>query len=256
MSRVIESNVLPVEVRPVLNALKIQLLQRFEKQISSIIIQGSIANGDFDPFRSDIDYWVILKSPLSEDELESLHKDVMASYPEWGKKLEGSYILETQLFNREPPSEERLYFNEGYLRYERFGAEWTFERHLVFKSGLLLWGNPIVAPEDAVSKEEMILAAKTLLNNDWKGKLSDASFQWTDHYLTYGVLTMCRIVYSIETGRTGSKLNAARAVMENHYRADKALIDQTIKWRLGTTFDFKEEAMAFIRKVINDYHSE
>ena len=80
-------------------------------------LYGSLASGDFDPGRSDIDFVVVTADELPDEmlpALEAMHARITASGLKWATKLEGSYIPR-QAIRRYDPLE---------VLCERFEDDW------------------------------------------------------------------------------------------------------------------------------------
>jgi predicted nucleotidyltransferase len=65
-----------------------------------LYLHGSLACGDFNPARSDIDFVVVIKGELTGEklsELEAMHARLAANGPKWAAKLESAYIPQNAL---------------------------------------------------------------------------------------------------------------------------------------------------------------
>src|SRR4030067_368749 len=68
------------------------------KQFIGMYLYGSLALGDFNPNRSDIDFLIVTEKVLSEkliSKLKTMHSRLAAGGSKWVKKLEGGYMPET-----------------------------------------------------------------------------------------------------------------------------------------------------------------
>lgn len=256
MNRNLEKVNVPTEIINLLSDLKKELVDSFKANILSIYLHGSITTGDFRGESSDIDYLVVIGKEFSSDEVELLskiHKKLIAKHEYLGRKLEGSYLLESELKNIEPPIRERLYFNDEYLRYEKYGSEWIFEQYSLSKFGVELYELNksrifTQVPEDNIKK-----ASINLLMNEWKPRVENSEYIWTNEYLAYGVLTVCRIIYSLETGKMKSKTGSARYVLDKYDGKYIKAIEESLKWKIDDNFKAKDEAINFIADMINNY---
>ncbi len=68
-------------------------------------VYGSLASGDFNRQRSDIDFLVVTADELPDEmlpALEAMHARITASGLKWATKLEGSYIPQHALRRYDP----------------------------------------------------------------------------------------------------------------------------------------------------------
>jgi hypothetical protein len=88
------------------------------------------------------------------------------------------------------------------------------------------------------------------LFQEWEPKIVD--FEWLDnsHYQSYLVLNLCRILYTIFYGETGTKKVSAEWV-KNHWVEWKRLIETAEKWEYGEDMMMRNETINFIRFVID-----
>jgi hypothetical protein len=92
------------------------------------------------------------------------------------------------------------------------------------------------------------------LVRDWYARMLDDP----DHilrlrfsgYQAYTVLTMCRILYTLELGAVATKPVAARWALTGQGKPWASLIQQAIDWRNGAPFDNLDETQDLIRHVV------
>ena len=83
------------EVNSVLQELLSGAQRSLDDHFVGMYLDGSVAMGDFDPDKSDIDFVVVTDSEVSSDTfaiLKTLHHRIAAGTSKWGRELEGSYI--------------------------------------------------------------------------------------------------------------------------------------------------------------------
>src|SRR4030042_6962221 len=81
-----------------------------------LYLHGSLATGDFDPGRSDIDFLVVTTRELPLKliaDLEAMHNRILNSGLKRAKKLDGSYISKKALWRYSPDDAPRPYVDEG-----------------------------------------------------------------------------------------------------------------------------------------------
>lgn len=85
-----------------------------------LYLYGSLASGDFDPQRSDIDF-VVVTAEEAPDEmlpaLEAMHARIAASGSKWAAKLEGAYIPQCALRRYDPAEAPCPYITMDPIRY-------------------------------------------------------------------------------------------------------------------------------------------
>src|ERR1051325_7370347 len=98
------------------------------ENIVGLYLSGSLTYGDFVPKRSDIDLQAVVRSPLNQNELESigqLHKDLNERPPAWNDRLECSYVPLELMHEILPPKTPRPWWGFDTLYAEApAGNEW------------------------------------------------------------------------------------------------------------------------------------
>jgi hypothetical protein len=201
------------------------VLQEFVEDIQSILgdrfiglyLYGSLAIGDFDPETSDIDFLVLTRDELPDDQFGSLremHACFNQSGLTWSNKIEAAYIPLSAL--RRPGSPHALYPQiERSTDLIRSPLEigWAFQRHTLWEHGVTVSGPPIRSLVDPVKREEMRQAAAAIVGGWQEQSRQDQPWIAWAHQRgsqAFIVLTLCRIRFSLETGSVASKPAAAR----------------------------------------------
>lgn len=177
-------------------------------------LYGSLAGGDFDPRRSDIDFLVVTSEDLPGDALEALealHARLASSGLAWAKKLEGSYMPLRALRRHDPANARHPSIGTDWpFGVYQHGSDWIFQRHILREGGVALAGPELRGLIDPVSPEDLRRATRATLREWWAEHIDDPWRLQSDEYQTYAVLTMCRALYTIERGEVVSKTAAAR----------------------------------------------
>ncbi|HYO49801.1 MAG TPA: nucleotidyltransferase domain-containing protein, partial [Chloroflexia bacterium] len=97
-------------------------------------LYGSLALGDFDPYRSDIDFLVVTTDNLPDDlfsALQTMHARIAASDSRWATDLEGSYIPKHALRRYDPANARHPHIDRGEegLDKEQHDSDWIIQRH-------------------------------------------------------------------------------------------------------------------------------
>lgn len=225
------------------------------KNLHSIYIHGSVALDDFSDDTSDIDFLVISNQTLGQcdfQKIHNLHND-LCKVNEWGSRIECSYVTLDQFLSASRPSVERVYYNKT-LKWEKYGYEWFIEKHIIATAGILIHGQDLNLQNYILNENELRKVITEIILNTWS-PLIDKLNELENNYIIYLVLTMCRIIHSMELGQIYSKSESAYYTMEKF--KDNPLTSKVIKesldWTEGHVFDLRKDAVTFIRTTIMDY---
>jgi hypothetical protein len=207
---------LPSDVRQLAASFRIELAKVLEQNLIGIYLFGSIAFPGFEPRSGDIDFYVLLRRPLTQiqrEDLDTMHRILGRSF-RFGKALDGFYITLSKASKRSIPT--RLIFAaDGRLHKNGRDDAWALHRqHLRQGACIILYGpkpKTIVPPP---SWDEIDRALNTEIS--FAKKVIDKYPYWT-------VLSLCRLIYSFENRRVvASKIQAAKWALRklpNHWRA-------------------------------------
>ncbi len=214
-------------------------------------VNGSLALGDFRPETSDVDFLVAVSGELPEDDvlaLAAMHARLRARGGEWACRLEGSYIPLAALRRQDPahawPPALRA---DGTFAVDGHGPEWVIQRHILREHGRVVAGPPPGTLIDPVTTEDLKRAVRDNLREWWAPMVGDPSHLATPEYRAYAVLTMCRSLYTLETGAIATKPAAARWAASRLDATWAPLIEGAIAWRPGQPFDALPDVLSLIR---------
>ena len=199
-------------------------------------LYGSLASGDFDPGRSDIDFLVVTKEELPDDivtGLKSMHTRLYKSGMEWAPKLEGSYVP-TDVIRRysvNGPSWPMINKDKFLVAHENIS--WVINNYVLSKSGVVITGPPLQTIIKPISKEELKGAVLTLLRDVWTPWQYNSDLFHSDEYQSYVVLTMCRAIYTLKNRTVVSKRRSAEWAIKNLDRKWMELIKLALAWHHG-----------------------
>ena len=129
----------------------------------SMYLTGSLALGDFDPHRSDIDYIVVTDVDVAADQLTALramHARFNASASPWATEVEVVYIAQDALRRHDPARATHPHIERGpdeTLRMDELDSGWVVQRHILRTRGVVVAGPPpgrralharVVGPDD------------------------------------------------------------------------------------------------------------
>lgn len=216
------------EVNTLLNALLPEVLNILGDEFVGMYLYGSLAYGGFDR-ASDVDFVVITADELPEAlfaALQEMHGRI-ARLDSWcATQLEGSYIPRRALRAFDPrrvyhlhidrgPGERlhRMQIDDSRLSRAWWGG-WVFLRHVLRQDGITLAGPDPRVLVDPVKPGELRQAARANME-DWLAPLLDRPEELCRYgYQPYCVLTICRLLHTLETDTTSSKEAAARWAQE------------------------------------------
>ncbi|MCO6433881.1 nucleotidyltransferase domain-containing protein [Nitrosomonas nitrosa] len=199
---------------PELNMVLQQFVERvlpiLGENVVGVYLQGSHAVGDADK-DSDCDVMVVIHRPLVNDNIpvlnamhQSLH-DEIDGY--WSKHLEGSYFPAGQLRKLTPNQPLLHYFDNGSTRLELSDHDNTqVVRWCMREYGVTLFGTPVVELIDEVSADALKAELRAVMVNWGRDLLAHPerfSGMW---YQSFAVVSYCRMLHTLATGRVHSKL--------------------------------------------------
>lgn len=243
---------------PVVNALLSQLLSSVKEILGSnfigLYLYGSLASGDFDIETSDVDFLVVTRDAISVEKisaLKAMHERLANGESSLAKKLEGCYVPRADIRRHSSSETEYPTLNEGKFYLSRLGSDWIIQRHIVREQGVVVAGT--TSPRDlidAVEASDLRRAVIGILNEWWSPMLENPAWLKRDEYQAFAVLTMCRALYTIESGTIASKPVSARWTQETLDKDWTNLIEKASAWRHGEQFNRLGETLDFIRYTV------
>jgi predicted nucleotidyltransferase len=245
---------------PEVNAILQELLKSVESILGSHLIgmylEGSLTSDDFDQ-DSDIDFIVVTDDDISENffsELQAMHERI-AKIDSWcAIQLEGSYI--SQYAVRRHDSEHALHPNIERGNGERLkmvyhDETWIIHRYILRERGITLIGPAPKTLIDPVSPNELRRAMLPTLHGWATQILNNPNEILGRGYQSYTVLSLCRILYTLQFGDIVSKPKATRWAKETMDEKWNALIDRAWAGRhnpqLAANTDDINQTLDFIR---------
>ncbi len=234
------------------NMLQQEVQAILGRQFLGLYLGGSLALGDFNAHTSDVDFFVISHMPLGSETIRALaamHARLAAGASRWGYELEGGYLPRTALGRQQLAARHPYVERGGALRLEAFGGGWVIQRHILHEHGVTLAGPPAQTLFTRVSANDLRRAVIDLLGW-WEQQLEDPSLIVQDAYQAYAILTMCRILYTMQHGAIVSKPTAARWALQEVDVRWHGLIADALRWRPGESLALLPDTMAFIRDTV------
>lgn len=180
-----------------------------------VYLFGSLAGGDFDQ-ESDVDVAVVTDEEVSSDlfsALEAMHTRIADIDSPWATQLEVSYIPQTALRRYDPTHTLHPHIDRD--RGERLhiadhDQAWVVQRDTLRERGITLIGPAPHTLIDPVSPDDLRQAMLALLQGWATRILADPARVNSRGYQSYTVLSLCRMIYTLEHGAVISKPAAAR----------------------------------------------
>lgn len=148
----------------------------------------------------------------------------------------------------------RPYFNEGCYYLGEYGNNYIIELHVLREKGISILGPDIKSLIKKTSTQDLVLAIQKNLHEYWEATLSDLSKFKRSDYQVFAILTMCRTLYSLETGAITSKIEAAQWALQKLDTKWKNLIEQAITWNPNQEINKLDETQLLVKYTINKSH--
>jgi predicted nucleotidyltransferase len=202
------------------------------EQLIALYLGGSLALGDFDPQRSDIDFVAVTADelpPQTIDALAEMHRRLWQTEAKWAKKLDGSYVPR-QIIRRWSSDHPPCPFVEGDKFYVTNQGSAVIQRHIIRQYGVVVAGPSPYTLIDPVDADELQTVLWDMLEKWWRPLLNDPDWLQQSQKQPFAVLTMCRALYTLAHGVVASKPVAARWGQQTLGEEWTELIDWALTW--------------------------
>ena len=202
------------DVNAILDLLHSNIKEILQDQFVGMYLFGSLANGDFDQ-HSDIDILVVTKAEISNDifsSLQIMHARVADIDSTWATQLEVSYIPQKALRRFDPANILHPHMDRGSgesLHMLAHESDWIVQRHILRERGIILEGPTPQFLIDPISASDLQQAVANVLPLWAKPVLDDPDQIKSRGYQSYIVLSLCRMLYTLQCGTIISKRAAA-----------------------------------------------
>jgi len=248
------------DVNCVLQKITSRIQEILGSQFVGLYLYGSLALGDFDPQISDIDFIVVTQSELSAAliaALQTMHGQFDNSGSPWAGKVEAAYIPLDALKQPAPATTCYPQVEKGReLFLAPLEVGWAFQRYTLRERGVVVCGPSPDSFTDPVDLFEMQRAAAAILGTWQEQARQDADWiAWVRQRNAQGfvVLTICRLLYSLETGSVTSKPAAAHWAQKTLAPTQGSLIQSALsnQGEEGEISDCElEETLDFLNKAL------
>ena len=220
------------EVNAVLQELLADIQHILGNQLVGMYLEGSLAGGDFDE-DSDIDFVVVTNDDISENvfsALQMMHQRINLLDTKWSTNLEGSYISQYAIRCFDPKHANFPNIERGFgepLKLVYHAESWIIHRYVLRERGITIIGPALRTLIDPVSPDALRQAMVPVLQGWAKQILNNPNEIARRGYQSYTVLSICRILYTLQFGDIVSKPKAASWAKETLGEKWGALIDRT-----------------------------
>ena len=206
---------------PDVNAVVRELLTSLQAilgaKLRGMYLLGSLALGDFHPQASDLDLIIVTVGALSDEtvaSLRELHRRFDHSASAWATRLDAIYIPQ-EVVQEAFPTAARYPILEwpGLLALEPLEDGWSIQRYTLREYGIVVSGPDPRSLLDPVNPDDLRQASAAVVER-WRDQ-AHRDRKWiawlrAPANLTFVVLTLSRLLYTLETGSVTSKPAAAR----------------------------------------------
>ncbi len=201
------------ELNAVLQEFVTDVQEILESNFVSAYLQGSFAVGDWDN-DSDVDFTVVVENEVSDIDLSALqamHTRIFNSESEWAKHLEGSYFPKNILKSGNHTKNELLYLDNAHDKLIMSNHDNSLVVRWVLREyGITLAGLDSKELIDPVSTDSLRQEILTIMHN-WADDIFSDKWRMNNRWAQpFAVLSYCRMLHTLHTGRIESKLSAAQ----------------------------------------------
>jgi len=203
-----------LDVNEILNLLFSNGKEILGEQFVGMYLFGSLANGDFDQ-HSDIYVLVVTKDEISNDmfsSLQTMHARVADIDSSEATQLEASYIPQKALRRFDPANILHPHIDRGRgesLHWMAHESDWIIQRHILRERGIILEGPAPQSLIDHISASDLQKALVDVLPLWATPILEDPLRIKSRGYQSFVVLSLCRMLYTLQCGTIISKRAAA-----------------------------------------------
>ena len=203
------------DVNEILSILFADTKAILQAQFVGMYLFGSLANGDFDE-HSDVDVLIVTEAEIADNTfsaLQEMHAQLNRLNSPWALQLEVSYIPQKALRRFDPADNHHPHMDRGEgetLHIMMHGSDWVVQRHVLRERGIVIAGPALATLIDPVSSNEIRQGVVAVLPLWVNPILHDPAQIQNRGYQSFVVLSLCRMLYTLQYGTIVSKRVAAR----------------------------------------------
>ncbi|WP_165763880.1 nucleotidyltransferase domain-containing protein [Halalkalibacter urbisdiaboli] len=222
---------IPNDIEIFVHAFTDELTYKFNDVIQGVYLYGSIALGAFNENKSDIDFIVLLKRELTNEELQNLK--TCHSYlrkQKWGKRLDGMYLYYKDIGKLNHHITPYPYCSNGKIKLGHWDVNnitwWLLKNH-----GIQIMGPSISSLNVKVEWNNLFETMSYNINQYWYQKSKKPYLFLFSDMVEFAVTTLCRIIYSLNNEAIISKDAAVKYVLYTFPDKWELLLRETIRIR-------------------------
>lgn len=201
------------DLNAVLEALVARQRGILDGTLVGVYLQGSFATGGCDR-DSDVDWVAVTRRDLNDGEvarLQAMHGRLYGLESGWAQHLEGSYFPAGVLRPWARAGEPLWYLDNGATALERSAHDNSVVvRWVLREDGIALCGPAAATLIDPIPREALSAEVRATMREWGAALLADPAALDNRWYQPFAVLSYCRMLHTLATGRVGSKPEAAR----------------------------------------------
>jgi hypothetical protein len=220
-----------------------------------LYLGGSLALGDFNPLRSDIDFIAVTIDESPADTivaLEKMHNRLWATGSKWPRKLDGSYVPK-QVFRNWTSDDTPCPFVEEDRFYVTNQGSAVIQRHIIRQYGVVVAGPSPFTLIDPVDGNDLRNALWNNLKKWWQPLLDDPAWLRQGKKQPFAILSMCRVLYTLEHGAVASKPIAARWAQQTIGEQWTDLIEWALAWPRDTKLNQLALTLSLVQYTLDRY---
>lgn len=222
------------DVNAVLHYFLVRIQAILGDRFQGMYLDGSLALGDYNPLSSDIDFVVVTDGDVPDDlfaALRDMHARFDASGSPWATEVEAFYVSQDAVRRYDPAHARCPRIERGEsLVMQDLDSGWILHCHVLREHGIAVAGpdpRPLIDP---VAPQETRQAVVSIADSWLEAALHDRNALRRRGPQTYMVVTLCRMLYTLDSGAVASKPVAARWARQIAGGRWAALIDRALSW--------------------------
>lgn len=246
---------LPKGVSDILDTLINSVKSILASDLIGVYLRGSLATGDFEPDRSDVDLLIVTKGSVGSAQftaLSDMHAKMAFKDNPYAQRLEAAYVDQYSLRVYQPDQSFPT-LSQGLgeaLTWQVHGLNWLLERHIVREAGVTLLGPNPKSLIDPIPPDDLRRASASRMADwaEWAQDKDDPEWMLPLAHKAYAIETMCRALYTVEHAAVASKRESARWCLETLPEPWRGLAARAQTWRREKKVDLSvnPEVQAFI----------
>ncbi|HEV2006700.1 MAG TPA: aminoglycoside adenylyltransferase domain-containing protein [Candidatus Limnocylindrales bacterium] len=217
-----------------------------------VYLYGSAITGGFDPVLSDLDLLVVIESDarrLDLSPIEALHDRLAARHPDWADRLDIAYVGRATLATFRAGGTVASISHEDALQLYDDADGWLQTWYLVQFADTALLGPPVAEVIPPIERAEFVDAVA----RDADRIVRRVETDQRSGLVAYTLLTLCRVLRTIDDGAITSKPEAASWVAgrmpEARWVLDEALVVRASGGRLPFSAGARVAVLALVSQL-------